>query len=131
MLMRRWHGARPAVRRTLAAQFALILVLAGALSIVIATSGPAPALYRTLGDTPIATPGRPAIVVVFKGEHAEQEIRRLLLSLNARVVDGPSSVGAYRLELREGGQQEALALLRADPAVAFAEPMPTQGTRNQ
>jgi putative zinc finger protein/fervidolysin-like protein len=131
MLMRRWQEARPTMRRTLAAQFALILVLAGALGIVVATSGPVPALYRTLGDTPTVMPGRPTIVVVFKGEHAEQEIRRLLLSLNARVVDGPSSVGAYRLELREGGQQEALALLRADPAVAFAEPMPAQGRRSE
>ena len=129
MLMRRWNEARPAVRRTLAAQFVTILVLAGALGVVISTSGPAPALYRTLGGMP--TPGRPGIVVVFKGEHAEQEIRRLLLSLDARVVDGPSSVGAYRLELREGGQQEALALLRGDPAVAFAEVIPAQGARNE
>jgi len=131
MLMRRWREARPAVRRTLAAQCALILVLAGALGIVIASSSPPPALYRTLGDTPTATSGRQGIVVVFKGEHAEQEIRRLLVSLNARVVDGPSSMGAYRLELRKGGQQEALALLRADPAVAFAEPTPAQGTTNE
>jgi anti-sigma factor RsiW len=132
ILMRRWHEARPAVRRTLAAQFALILVLAGTLSIVVATSSPAPVLYRTLGDAPSAAkPSRPTVVVVFKGEHAEQEIRRLLSRLHARVVDGPSSVGAYRLELREGGQQEALALLRGDPAVAFAEPMPAQGARNE
>lgn len=131
ILMRRWHEARPAVRRTLAAQFALILVLAGTLSIVVATSGPAPALYRTLGDAPAARPSRPDVVVVFKGEAPEQEIRRLLSRLHARVVDGPSSVGAYRLELREGGQQEALKLLRGDPAVAFAEPMPAQGARNQ
>ena len=61
------------------------------------------------------------------GVHSEQEIRRLLLQLNARVIDGPSSVGAYRLEIREKEQQHALALLRADPAVAFAEPMPAQG----
>jgi hypothetical protein len=131
MLARRWREAQPAVRRTLAAQFALILVLAGTLSIVVATSEPAPALYRALSDAPSAMPGGPAIVVVFKGEHSEQEIRRLLLRLNARVVDGPSSVGAYRLELRAGGQQDALARLRADPAVAFAEPMPAQGTRNE
>lgn len=131
MLARRWREARPAVRRTLAAQFALILVLAGALSIVVAARGSSPVLYRTLSDARASVPSRPAIVVAFKGEHSEQEIRRLLLRLNARVVDGPSSVGAYRLELREGGQQDALALLRADPAVAFAEPMPAQGARNE
>jgi hypothetical protein len=123
MLVRRWRDVQPALRWMLAAQFALIAVLVGVLGAVIATSGPAPALYRTLGDAPSASGG--AIVVVFKGERTEQEIRRLLLRLNVRVVDGPSSVGAYRLELRAGGQQDVLALLRADPAVAFAEPVPT------
>jgi len=131
MLARRWRETRPAVRRTLATQFAIILMLAGTLSIVVATSEPAPALYRTLSEVPSAMPGGPFIVVVFKGEHSEQEIRRLLLRLHARVVDGPSSVGAYRLELRAGGLQDALALLRAEPAVALAEPMPAQGTRSE
>jgi hypothetical protein len=128
-LARRWRRAQPWVRGALAAQFAIIVLLGGALAIAFLAARPGPALYHTLGDAPPAPSGRPNLAVVFKGERSEQEIRRLLLRLDARVVDGPSPVGAYTLEVRKGQQQAALALLRGDPAVAFAEPVPVQGPR--
>jgi anti-sigma factor RsiW len=131
VLARRWREARPAVRWTLAAQFVVIVMLAVALSVLVVTNSPAPALYRTLADAPSSNASGAVVVVVFNGGRSEQEIRRLLLRLNARVIDGPSSAGAYRLELRQGTQQVALAVLRADAAVVFAEPLPAPGARHE
>jgi hypothetical protein len=80
---------------------------------------------------PPAPSAHSAIAVVFNGKRTEREIRRLLLRLEARVADGPSPAGAYRVEVAESRQQEALARLRKDPAVVFAEPVPARGARSQ
>jgi hypothetical protein len=108
------------------AQLALVLLLASALTVPLLPGRSAPSLYHTLGDTPLVVSARRGLVVVFRGERPEQEIRRLLLRVDARIVDGPSSVGAYTLQVPDGRQQAALALLRSDPAVVFAEPVPAQ-----
>ncbi|HTS54149.1 MAG TPA: zf-HC2 domain-containing protein [Burkholderiales bacterium] len=121
-----WHRAPAWARGALAAQLALVLVLACALAVPLLPGRSAPSLYHTLGDAPPVTFRRHALVVVFRGERSEQEIRRLLLRADARIVDGPSSVGAYTVEVPDGRQQAALALLRTDPGVAFAEPVPGQ-----
>jgi hypothetical protein len=131
MLARTWREARPAARSALAVQLALILALGSALTIVSVAEHPAPTLYHTLGDAPPAASARSAIAVVFRGERSEHEIRRLLLRLEARVTDGPSAAGVYRVEVPDSHQQAALALLRADPAVVFAEPMAAVGARPQ
>lgn len=127
VLARAWREAQPGVRGALMVQFALIVALGSALVIVPLKEPPAPALYHTLGDAPPAASARSAIAVVFNGKRSEHEIRRLLLRLKARVVDGPSAAGVYRVEVPENRQQAALALLHADPTVVFAEPMPARG----
>ena len=57
--------------------------------------------------------------------------RPLRRYVGARVADGPSAAGVYRVEMPENQQVAALALLRADPAVVFAEPLPALGARPQ
>ncbi len=131
MLARTWREAQPGARSALVAQFALIVALGSALTIVSVEERPLPALYHTLGDAPPVASARSAIAVVFNGKRSEHEIRRLLLRLEARVADGPSAAGVYRVEVPESHQQAALALLRADPAVVFAEPVPALGPRPQ
>jgi hypothetical protein len=127
-LARGWRAAQPWVRGTLAAQFALILLLCGVLTGALLSERSTPALYRTLSDAagPVP-PNRSGLVVVFRADTTEQEMRRLLQRLDARVVDGPSSMGAYTLAVREGRYPAVLALLRTDPAVMLAEPAPAQG----
>ena len=51
-------------------------------------------------------------------------MRSLLLRLHARIVDGPSPAGAYTLQVPQGEQAAALALLRHTSSVVFAEPAP-------
>jgi hypothetical protein len=123
-----WHQAPAWARGALVAQFSLVLLLASALAVPLLPGRSAPSLYHTLGDAPPVAFSRRALVVVFRGERSEQEIRRLLLRVEARIVDGPSSVGAYTVEVPDGRQRAALALLRTDPAVAFAEPVPAQAS---
>jgi hypothetical protein len=131
MLARTWREAQPAARWALTAQFALIVALGSALAIVSVAERPGSALYHTLGDAPPVASTRSAIAVVFNSERSEHEIRRLLLRLEARVADGPSPAGVYRVEVAESHQQAALALLRADPSVVFAEPTPAREARPQ
>ncbi len=63
---------------------------------------------RLAGETP-----PPAVVlqIQFDADAREGEIRALLRSLNARLIDGPSAVGLYRIELPDldPGDEDALA----------------------
>jgi hypothetical protein len=51
--------------------------------------------------------------VVFNPTATEADIRGLLKSLGARIIDGPTPTGAYRLELTGGDPQSVAEKLRA------------------
>jgi anti-sigma factor RsiW len=72
----------------------------------------------------------PQLRLVFHPDVTERELRTLLGDLHASIVQGPSSVGAYTVELGSGASQaqlkQALAKLRADPSVRLAEPVLSQ-----
>jgi anti-sigma factor RsiW len=99
----------------LAAQFAAIVTLGAML-----TSPPPPVpTYRALG-----LPERPTtanIVVRFRPDAIERDLRRGLEAAGARVVDGPTVTGAYLIKVVPGREAAALARLRGDPAVLLAE----------
>jgi hypothetical protein len=105
----------------IAAQFVLIVLL----GVWIAVSHPAPQNYRLLGRTPPTSEGD--LLVMFAPETPEGAMRSLLSGAGARVVDGPTVTGAYVLDLPQGGQQAALAALRADPQVTLAAPLGPEG----
>jgi len=108
------------VRWLLAAQ---LLTTAGLGYLALRPEAPEPARYRALSD-PGATPRAAAIRLVFAPDAAESEIRAILLAAGVEIVAGPTSVGAYALAPRPGVERDAaLALLRADPRVRFAEPV--------
>lgn len=112
-----WWHARPRWQPLLlAAQGALIVLLALA-PWRAPQQAAQPAQYRTLGA---ATP--PAqLVVVFDGDVREARLRRLLQASGARIVDGPSAVGAYTLAVspaRVAGVRDAL---QASPDVVLVE----------
>lgn len=63
----------------------------------------------------------PTHSVSFVGDAQEQDIRALLLSLNATIVDGPSALGIYKLHVR-GDAQKALVRLQAQSSlIDFAQ----------
>ena len=132
----RWHAARarvaalaaelasgpPAMHWALAAQAALIVVLAGALTWSASTPD---APYRTLSSPPAPAPAAPAMRLVFAEETTEAEMRALLDGLRASIVAGPSPSGVYTVALAPGDAASltrALETARAHPRVRMAEP---------
>ncbi|WP_010187484.1 anti-sigma factor family protein [Sphingomonas sp. PAMC 26605] len=104
------------LRWVVAAQFVGLLVLGG-LAIPTERAGP----YRVLGDAPAVRTGN--VLAMFRPGTSEAELRRVLLASGARLVDGPTSAGAWVLDVPGGSDGTALKMLRADKDVAMAEPI--------
>lgn len=106
-------------RWTLAAQAVVIALL-------LMRPNAGPAWYRALG-TPANAAGN--VVVMFKPDTTEQELRRILQESGARLVDGPTATDAYVLRVPGAQQRQAIAMLRSKPAVILAEPLDSGGRR--
>lgn len=105
---------------TLAGQLALVLT---ATLLVVTFSQHE---YHTLGSPPPDHAGN--VLVVFRPETPEGELRAILKAGEARVVDGPTSAGAYVLSVRPAARPASLAALRGRPQVLMAEPIdPDEG----
>jgi hypothetical protein len=100
-----------------AAQGALIALL----TLVLVLPPGAVPTYRALGTSSAGASAR--IVVMFRPEATEQQMREALRSAGARLVDGPTSSNAYLLALPEPAVPGALQRLRAQPGVTLAEPL--------
>jgi hypothetical protein len=78
--------------------------------------------------TPTAAVARgPVIRVVFGGNVALDDMNRVLRSIDAQIIAGPSEAGVYTLGLASGAVDKsavgkAITQLRADGRVMFAEP---------
>jgi anti-sigma factor RsiW len=120
-----WKQTGPWLRGTVMAQAAGLALLT-----IVLLAQSAPQYYRTLGATPVRASLDTDLVVVFNAALPEREVRSLLLRLRARIVDGPSPAGAYTLQVARGEQQLALAVLRREGSVIFAEPAP-RGARSE
>jgi hypothetical protein len=78
--------------------------------------------------TPTAAVARgPVIRVVFGDNVALDEMNRVLRSIDAQIIAGPSEAGVYTLGLAsaaadKSGVEKAIEQLRADGRVMFAEP---------
>ncbi|NML62974.1 hypothetical protein HHL21_18195 [Massilia sp. RP-1-19] len=122
----RWHRAVAAnsawLRWTAAAQFAVIGVLAALLARPGADIGD----YRALGS---ARPEQGDLVLVFRPDTPEHEMRRILQASGARVVDGPGETGAWVLAVPAGQAGGALRRIRAEPSVTLAQPLAAGGQR--
>lgn len=118
-LSRGWRESGPWLRAIVAIQAALLMGLAA----LLLTGQEGPPLYRTLADTTPHVPGE-GVVVVFRAESTLGHVNSVLLRIKARVVAGPNTAGAYTLEVPAGDRASALALLRGDAMVTFAEPTP-------
>ena len=123
--LRRWReqwGALGAgVRGVLVAQCALIAALAMALAL------PFGGVYRALGAAPARTPGN--LLVMFRAETSEAQLRAALQAAGARIVDGPTAAGAWVLAVPTARQGAALQALRTQPTVRLAEPLSERSAR--
>jgi anti-sigma factor RsiW len=117
-----WSAAPAWTRWALASPFILLLALAMAWP---------SASVRPVGErAPSAGPGAAGgdIVVVFKPDAREADIRSALRAGHARLVDGPTAADGYVIHVPPMARSEALAELRRNGAVVVAEPVdPTHG----
>jgi len=83
----------------------------------------APAAYQTLSSSS-ASPSSGTIRAVFAPSLAISDLQRLLEKSRLQIVAGPTEAGVYTLAIAgPEDRSRALAELRADPAVRFAEPI--------
>lgn len=123
--LRRWAQALAAndsrwLRPLAAAQFAVIAMLA----LLLARPDDSDARYRTLGS---AAPVQGDLVVSFRPDTPERQLRHILQASGTRVLDGPTVTGAYVLTVRGTTPARALGRLRAEPAVTLAQPLTSEG----
>ena len=111
---------RPAVAMLAATQLAFV-VIAGAT--LVSLRQPA---YHTLGSTPIPVAGN--VIVMFRADATEQDIRNVLRSAGASLVDGPTPANAYLLHVSPRRRQLALRKLQSDDNVQLAQPIDGGGS---
>lgn len=107
--------SRPAVAAVAAAQLAF-LAIAGTL--LFSLSQPS---YRALGSAP--PPQSANVIVMFRGETTETQLRSLLDTNGARLVGGPTPTDAYLLRVAPNSRAAVLARLQADRRVVMAQPI--------
>jgi hypothetical protein len=103
----------------MAAQAAALVLVA---TLVIPSFNP-PAAYRTLSAPPTATSTAGNVIVMFRPNTPEQDMRRTLVDSGARLVDGPTEANAYILAVPAPQRTVALAKLRAQTDILMAEPI--------
>lgn len=114
-----WRQAPAWTRWALAGQCAVV----AALSSVLLTALPPEPGFRTLGE-PASGPGagtRGNLIVRFRPEATEQDMRRVLRDSAARLVYGPTTTDAYLLAVPAGFESEAVRRLRSERAVLLVE----------
>jgi anti-sigma factor RsiW len=119
--LQRWRDRvaandRTWLRAAVACQFCAIAVLAA----LLARPSAQPDSYRVLGAA--GANGMARVVVTFRPDTPEAELRRIVRASGARIVGGPTVTDAW-LVGADGGLDPVLARLRAEPAVTLAEPL--------
>ncbi|MES2072425.1 MAG: hypothetical protein V4488_18850 [Pseudomonadota bacterium] len=113
------------MRWGLAVQCAIIVGLAFQLFSPLAMTPAAPS-YHVLG---VPSEGAGNVVVMFKPETREQDLRRILHAAGARMVDGPTVTDAYLLSVPDAQLSLVIQQLRREPAIALAESLNAGGAR--
>jgi hypothetical protein len=106
---------QPAVAALAAAQVGFLVLSAG---ILLSLSRPT---YHALGSAP--APSAADVIVIFRAEATEEDIRDALKASGASIVGGPTAADAYLLRVSANQRSQALNRLRSDNDVQMAEPI--------
>ena len=117
-LGRQWRQSAPWLRWAVAAELALLVLAGAAFAVSHRVAAPQ---YRTLGAAP--EPAAANVVVVFRPDVRESDMRRTLRDTQARVVDGPTAADAYLLHVAPAGRTAAVERLRHQATIVLAEPI--------
>lgn len=112
------------LRVAVGAQCCVIAVLAG---LLVRPSGGTEAQagdYRVLGA---AAASQSRLIVMFKPDTPERELRRLVLENGAHITGGPTATGAWVLATEQAADAVA-GRLRGQAAVTLAEPLGAEGS---
>lgn len=107
--------SRPAVVTFATAQLAFV-ILAG--SILLYLSRPT---YHALGGAEVSSAAN--LIVIFRPEATEEDIRDALRASGAQLVGGPTSADAYLVHVPAKQRETALAKLQSDDDVQMAQPI--------
>jgi hypothetical protein len=110
-----WHYSSAGMRTMVAMQFVAIVSLGYLL-----WTPPRDASFHALGQAAVPTAN---LVVMFRPDTAEAQMRLILSSNSARLVDGPTVTGAYLLSVPPKRRAQALAQLQLESAVSMAVPI--------
>jgi predicted anti-sigma-YlaC factor YlaD len=113
----------PWLHWAVAAQFCLILVLGAQ----VWRTPQQPAAYTALGSAPAVAAAN--VIVVFRPETPEKDLRGILRATNARLVDGPTAADAYLIHVPPAARAAALLRLRKQAQVMLAEPVDSGADR--
>lgn len=118
--------ASPLVRWLVVGQAAAIATLLAILLWPTATTRPGS--YQTLSNAGNVEPSDAVLRVVFDERATDLDVRALLESIDAQIVAGPNTAGAYSLRIvgrpvDDRERTKLLERLRGDPLVRFAEAM--------
>jgi hypothetical protein len=102
---------------TAAQAAALVLIVGG----VRMTRPPLEPVYHALGAAPVSAAGN--VIVIFRPEATERELREALTGSRASLVGGPTDSNAYILHVDGATRASALTALRANSHVVLAEPI--------
>jgi anti-sigma factor RsiW len=100
---------------------ACALIAVGVMAVPRAAQGPSQGQYHALGSPQSVSPGN--LVVIFRPETAERDIRAELNAVGARIVDGPTAADAYVLMVPLTQRAGVLAKLRTQSNIVLAEPV--------
>ena len=81
--------------------------------------------YHVLGARTAPAVGN--VLVIFRPETPERNMREALRASHARLVDGPTAADAYVLFVPQNERAAALSALRARPEVVMAQPIDPGG----
>jgi anti-sigma factor RsiW len=109
--------SRPAVMALATAQLAFVLV-AGAILLSLNRPGPA---YQALGASD--APRTANVLVIFRPDATEEDIRNALRASGASLVGGPTAADAYLINVPPNQRASALSKLQSDDDVQLAEPI--------
>jgi hypothetical protein len=115
----RWHEAPPWARLGLLGQCVLVLSFGG---LILAAQSPEHR-FRALGTPmPVSTSADGGnLIVRFRPDATEQEMRRVLRESKARLVNGPTATDAYVLAVPAGLEKQAVSRLRQEASVLLVE----------
>jgi anti-sigma factor RsiW len=107
--------SRPAVT----ALATVVVAMTGSAALLLASlNQPA---YEALGSPPVS--GSANVIVMFRADTTEADMREALRTSGASLVGGPTSADAYLLHVQPEARPSALARLRANDDVTLAEPI--------